>query len=278
VSVDNPAFRYSSDVRLNKRQLRLRYSYVALRDHVALEDLDKYLADRADMEKDLGYRLTKKLNAASDPGDYAIAPLPLFVLLAALAGGAFLALRIYRLDVRSRAVPAGNANPQGIRGWLVLPALQVVLLPFALIWLLGVSCLYVRSSVWGGIVQLAAPEASVWVRWALLAGFGAMGALLPIAIASALLFFRKRTAAPVVFVAVMFATLVFSTLLEGVFTYAGLDDSAPRRTFWAETARDTLACAVWCAYMIRSRRVRATFVTRRPPRIFRFVPTRRTLI
>src|SRR5207245_1516765 len=59
VSVDNPAFRYGSDLRIEKNQLRVRYSYVALKDHVPVAELAKYIADRARVNDDLGYQLTK---------------------------------------------------------------------------------------------------------------------------------------------------------------------------------------------------------------------------
>ena len=45
--------------------------------------------------------------------------------------------------------------------------------------------------------------------------------------------------------------------------YTGLDDTTPPQKFWAQTARDTLTTLLWCAYLLKSKRVRATFVKRR---------------
>ncbi len=262
VSVDNPAFRYGSDLRIEKNQLRVRYSYVALKDHVPVAELAKYIADRARVNDDLGYQLTKG-TTAKGLADYAIAPLPLVVLLIALAGGSFLAIRIHRFDPPANSQSLERGAPTGIRGWLLLPALNALALPLVVTWLLGAFSLYVRSDVWIGIVSVVGPDARSWIRLALLGCLGATGALFPITVAAALLFFKKRTSAPVVFIAILFGTLVLAGIVDGGLIYTGLDDTTPPQKFWAQTARDTLTTLLWCAYLLKSKRVRATFVKRR---------------
>ena len=262
VHIDNPAFRYGSEIRTDKNQLHARYYYVALKDHVPVEQLPKYLSDRTGMHDDLGYRLTNP-TAATDLSDYAIAPLPFAVLLLALAGGVFLAVRVYRFDPPPR-LSAEPGSPEGIRGWLLLPALNAMAMPLITTYLMGAFFLYVRSDVWTGIVETATPDARGWVRWALLICFGFTGALLPVTIAGVLLFFRKRTSAPFVLMALWFGSVTIGGATQSIFLWSGLDDTTKPEKLWTDVVRDTLSALVWSAYLLKSQRVRATFVRRRP--------------
>jgi hypothetical protein len=141
------------------------------------------------------------------------------------------------LEYGGRAVVAEGANettvrtgPVGIRGWLLLPALVTVLSPLQSLFL-----------VFGPTVQ-------PWVNRPfgvvlLLAGLAGFATLLD-----------KKVIYPLIFITMMSLRMLFSVVLVAIDTLKG---GAP----WGYDLLigEILVGAILIAYMLRSKRVRATF-------------------
>jgi phosphotransferase system glucose/maltose/N-acetylglucosamine-specific IIC component len=163
----------------------------------------------------------------------------------------------------------------GIGGWLVLPAIGVVLAPLMVIYLLI-----------QGVIGLGQLEAITrtgldipikGMRTATVIELLVNSMLLIFAIILAVQFFRKRSVVPALYITFLFANMVFgvldyilaeSTLTEFMTTAAAetgdkgllkeLDDI--KLECIQLIMRSTLACAIWVPYFLRSKRVKATFI------------------
>jgi hypothetical protein len=258
-SVDNPAFRYFSEVRYSDRTLHLAYRYEALADHVPIDALPRFEADRARAYEDMGYVLTTF--GGFSAGDLAIAPLPLFAMLGAFALAVWGAVRFgYRYDPEPRAAPANS--PVGIRGWLVLPAIAVVLSPIFVGALMVIWTPFMEAGVWRNLPTVVAEGYESSARYGVAVIGAAVSALAVASVLVLVLFFKKRSSLPRFYIAMTWIMLVFGTALGAWAIMMGLDTETPWARLIGETTRDVLVSAVWTAYMLSSRRVAATFVRR----------------
>jgi transglutaminase-like putative cysteine protease len=261
--VDNPAFRYRGSVRYAANTLTLDYEYQALDDHVPAAAVAQFELDRARMYGDLGYSLTYNPALASGIPT-AVAPLPMVVLLLGIGGSIWAAVTLgFRYDPEPKRVD--ERAPVGIRGWLLLPALHIVLSPFIVGWVLLEWLPFLGAELWSALPGVVAEPYSGSVRALVLAFWLLSIGLLAASVLLVWLFFTKRTSAPVFYIAVQWGALVVFTVFVIWGIAADLDMETDPARFTAETLRDTLVAAIWTAYMLSSRRVKATFVRRRRP-------------
>jgi transglutaminase-like putative cysteine protease len=250
VRVDNPAFRYESDVAYSGSKVELRYEYEALKEEVAPAALPKYLADRKAFDDDVGYTLRQDRTIKQQ---FIITPKRrpdrwvTFVFLV-VTGVALWRLRPLAHWNPAPHVPQIGA-PRGIRGWLILPAIGTALGPLMTIdlFMYKVASMPIGNG-WTAPVQvaLAATTATLFVAQAYLVS----------------LFFRRRTSAPKLYIATAWLAVVCSAAVNAwiVSTQnmganaAAIFGYRPGRS-WIE-----LALALFVTlYLWRSQRVRATF-------------------
>lgn len=257
VEVRNPAFLYRSRVNYGNGRLDIDYDYTALADHVELSALKQYQEDRRRLFEDLGYRLSK--DPRVEARGYAIAPVPLLVLVAALLGGGWLAARwAYRYDPRPMTVTDEGA-PVGLGGWLALLSLGVCVAPLISLWVMSIWCRYVEANVWDGLSMVASSGYRGWVHPVTLAiialsSFDLIGHILLLN-----LFFKRRTSAPALLVILQWLGIALGWGVVIFFNASGLyKQPVPTPNVLA----DGFWSVFWTIYMFRSQRVRATFTRR----------------
>ncbi|MBD3342378.1 MAG: DUF2569 family protein [Candidatus Lokiarchaeota archaeon] len=154
---------------------------------------------------------------------------------------------------KDKELPQGNKSEsfvdpelRGIGGWLVLPAIGLIVMP-----IVGFGALIMSFSLFPEVVA---------------AGYGDMYAmelvanagLLVFAIYAATWFFKKKSNAPSVIIRFLWFSIGLSILLLIIEILAKADE------FAAETAlqlfRDIIAAVIWIPYFSVSKRVKATFV------------------
>ena len=262
VKVENPAFRYRGQVAYSAHKLTLTYVYTSLTDTVEPAALEKYIEDRQKVYDDLGYKLTWPIAAKAERAQFSVAPVPFLALVIALALGIWTSLRwIVAYDPEPPEMPTDA--PVGIRGWLLLPALQVALLPLVLAVSAVVWARFVGSELWSGLPDSVIPEFRAYAKPGLLAVLAAQVVLCCWTATAAVLFFRKRSSAPKVLIASMW-TSEFAT--SGVLAFAGMagfEKDFSYGHFFASIARDLFGIILWTSYMLHSKRVQATFRVRR---------------
>lgn len=154
-----------------------------------------------------------------------------------------------------------EANLKGLGGWLILVGLGLVLAPIRLILDIGPHAdVYFSTATWQ---NLAMPRGDGYhplygplLVMELLGNMTLLAAML-LAIA---LFFSKRALFPKVFIVLALFSLVFlvgdAILGEAIPAIAEQEDSESQRLI----SRAAFNCLIWIPYMIRSKRVRFTFV------------------
>lgn len=264
VTIENPAFRYHGTVEYAARTVTVKYEYEALKDEVAPKELARYLTDRKRFYDDIGYRLTKDEGGASAARPFSIAPVPLVAMLLALALGAWVGWRwLFRFD--PEPAPVRPDAPSGIRGWLLVPALSAVATPLVLVFSVMIWGQFIGADVWHALPDRVAPAFRGTVHAALLLILASQALLMCWGIVLAILFFRKRSSVPRVFVTYLWAVTVTSVALQAYIGMAGLDDEYSLPKLMGESAGDVFFAVVWTAYFARSSRVAATFRGRLRP-------------
>jgi hypothetical protein len=184
------------------------------------------------------------------------------VSLVALCGVLFAigAIFVYRFEPKGIApVPAPEVEPR-IGGWLVLLGLNVILAPITmLVFLVKSGSSVLTAQFWSA---LTTPEFETYrpvVAFASMGEIIAREALVAYLAVVALLFLGKRRSFRFHFVvgAVLGASYVVADALLGV----GLHVTAEaQKEGWYASLRAVIWAAVWCPYVMRSDRVRRTFV------------------
>ena len=258
VTVENPAFRYQSDVRYADRTLEVSFEYQALADHVTLEQLPQYEIDRARFYDDTGYSLTYDTGFGERTS---LAPAPLIAMLAAFVLSAWIAIRWgYRYDPEPREPVPGA--PSGIRGWLLLPALAVVIGPFVFGWLIYAWAPFLDEDMWRALPTVVAKGYGGSAQYVLMAILSVGVAAVVGALLIAILFFSKRTSVPTFYIAWCWTAFMFALMVWGAVVLWELDTESTGAEFVRETMRDVLSAIIWTFYMLKSKRVKATFVNR----------------
>lgn len=264
VAIKNPAFRYRGVVEYDARKVTVKYEYEALKDEVAPQELARYLADRKRFYDDIGYRLTKDGRGVAASKPFAIAPVPLVAMLLALALGAWTAWRLlFRYD--PEPAPVRPDARSGIRGWLLVPALSVVATPLVLVFSVMVWGQFIGADVWHALPDRVAPAFRGSVHAALLLILASQAVLMCWGIVLAILFFRKRSSVPRVFVTYVWVVTAISVVLQAYIGTAGLDDEYSLAKLTGESAVNVFFASVWTACFVRSSRVAATFRERLRP-------------
>lgn len=283
----NAAFELKVDQRVSGRSAMLVYDYRSLAAEVAVADVPGVQESVRDLDPYLGFELTwDEADGAGGPSRVVLA-----VGLGALAAAAAAAVFVYRRAARPaegavdaeivapaaaspeasppRAdLPATAAattgldggGPRGIGGWLVLVAIGLVARPVVSVVSLVRMAPALSAEAWAG---LTAPGGSAFhPLWAplLLFEVAANVALAVADVLLAVLFFQRRRAFPRGFIALLVAQVVVA-LVDLAGTAAVPGDGAGSSAAQVRLVVSTLvASAVWIAYLLRSRRVKLTFV------------------
>ena len=140
---------------------------------------------------------------------------------------------------------ASSRKPAGIEGWLLLPAIGLVLAPIK-----GAVMLFIT---WR-LVQLVQPELArdprFWISGLL------DGAVIVALLGVSIVFFKKRRAAVSAMIALMVA-LVVTDLVQAALSAAMLKGAEPAQPVMP--VRQFIYAAIWIPYFRRSARVRNTF-------------------
>jgi uncharacterized protein DUF2569 len=143
----------------------------------------------------------------------------------------------------------GPRTPSGIGGWLILPAIGLVLSPLIII-----GGLLVAFKIWTesiGALELDYPGAYVAITAQLIMG----GAFLCFFLYVAARFFTKKKSVPTLMIALLVINLVLAVITNVLYASV-FRESADIK----EITRAILLCAVWIPYFRLSKRVKATFV------------------
>jgi len=245
----------------------LRYELRTLVGEIGPEQVQSYLERRQEAEDRLGDTLRHRVGDGGWPGNvnWGMVALALVSLGAVAAGGVWLCTaRRFRAPPGGPAPVPVDAGPQGLRGWLLLVGVGVVLSPFRFIVdFTGTAASYFSSAVW---LETATPQGEAYhpLYGPLLMFEMVVNVLLiGLSVVACYLYFARRRLFPRIYITLLLAStsvLILDEVLGGhVISAAGLDagaDADSTKAIWG----GILGCAIWCPYMLKSRRVKSTFL------------------
>ena len=177
--------------------------------------------------------------------------------LLAMTVGIVASLRLYRWDP---AAPRTSGDPKlaGIGGWLILPAIGVVLGPPVAAIMVWATMHNVDAASWQALTTPGSNE--YHALWAPVLLFELMGATLLGALSALLLvlFFKRRRSTPAVYIGVSIAA-VLHELGSVIFLHALPVEAGDRMQGIGSLAGSALVTLLWCGYFLQSGRVEATF-------------------
>lgn len=241
------------------KKLTLTYEWNSRSDHVPVEGLRTHIAKLTEIREHTGYTLThtdaKQPAATGFSLNWRTTAFTLCVV------GAFIWYGWWLYHRPLEAPPLiEHRQFRGLGGWLVLPAISLVVRPFYVLAQLGQSAdSYYGERVWSALMT---PGTTAYQpALAALVAFEAVGnvALLMLSILTAVFFFRQKRQAP----RLMIALLAYHPLLQILdwvaCSFVELPDRSGQDGTLALFFQGLVVAAIWIPYFVQSRRVRATF-------------------
>ncbi len=267
----NKYFDFSQEIAGSGRDATVSTRYKTLRDHVPLQDLEKYSTAAETVYGSLGYVFTYDKGAGESVGFLqrilGLWPM-LLTTIAFLYVGFIVSLGLW-LIARNQPkahCPSGTRHLDGLSGWLALVGVGIFLSPFAYLWSLIQLFLpfFQNSNLWGHFTQNGGAFYSPFWMPLFLFECAANSVLIALCLLQIVLFLKKRRIFPVFFSALtvlaVTAAIIDQCLLgliprEILTTEMQAESQQSVVALW----RSLISAAIWIPYMFCSRRARATF-------------------
>jgi transglutaminase-like putative cysteine protease len=259
VTLRDPAFEYRSKVKYHGGKLELAYDLRNMSDHVPVSDLKRFLSRLDKAHDDAYYTLTDNDTPAAASTVTLLRPKArttgpsLEMLVAAGLGLGFGLLALFELRRSQwRLPPAEPDAPAGLGGWLLLPLIGVCLAPFGALFMVWKFFLNI-----GGAAAFSKLEESM--QYVLLLEFVFVCVMLVLSVYCVWALFRRDRRFPYAFIFLVVTSIaVIGTDVIGLHM---ADDRAQLRISQLSLVLQTFSGGILIAYMLMSRRARATFVT-----------------
>jgi hypothetical protein len=263
--IDDPAFHFEQSTTVDGSRLVIVDHYQALADEVPAQDMPRYIGNLVRARTIVGYELawsnqaaTSKVTTATPSGfDHMNWPL---VLLALVSFGfwTWLAITTYRYD----PAPSNECDKRwiGIGGWLLLPTLGLAFRPLMygknLSNLTGIMDIdrWSQLTIYGGHAYNA-----LWAPLLLLQLINNSGQFV-FSLLLLLLLLKRRSSFPRIVVWALLSGVAVHLVimsLERLIPTAKINPQAS-----IQDVTNLISTVFWSAYLLRSQRVKATFVTR----------------
>ncbi|MEO6926316.1 MAG: DUF3857 domain-containing protein [Rhodanobacter sp.] len=260
-TIDDPAFRFVQTVTKAGLHLIITDHFQTLTDEVSAGDMTRYLANLARARDIAGYQFSWGKPAAASKSASGMDRMNWSVAMLALG---MIGLFSWLAVVAFRYDPAPAHEPDmewaGIGGWLLLLAVVLALRPLvyasALVPLAGVM----SAETWSSLTTYGSSTYNAMWAPLLLFELAANLAQLVFSLLLLVLLFKRRSSFPrlavvlfVVAIVLPVGDLMLSGLMPGIKT-------TPDEI--SKAVGGALGVGIWVAYLLSSRRVKATFVRR----------------
>lgn len=258
-TISGPGFTYHSSVRYKGNTLTTEYLFKTLVDELPAAAVQEHARKLEAVRKDAYYYLSYAPDAVAAPKPFKLSMVMLFAIIGGIVGGGSLIRWLHRYENPRFPGPPAAGSPVGIGGWLVLPALGTIVTPLVIAFTFYAWRDYFNAAVWAG---LGAGQDPVLAHWGKIGMFVAILLSYVLFVAGVFLnylLFTKHRSFPAGYIAILWIGALWGALLQGSTVALGVDD----KSFGGAVIRDLVAAVLWTLYMIRSERVRATFVRTR---------------
>ena len=270
MSLEDPAFRYSSNIRFAAGKLQLDYDLRNTGDHVPVAALRPFLSRLDKAHDDAFYELYEEDKPAAAQGNADALPSLNLRLIGALVAGLGLGAAgwfVFR-RVAWRLPDAEPGAPRGLAGWLVLPVIGSVTAPFMLLY---VTVTWFKELGDPAIFYVLTTP----VQTVMLLEFLVVHLMLALTALVLWTLIRQDRRFPYLKVTMLLLSCASAILDTTALGLMGESVSAQFGSSLRTTIFALFSSALWVAYLMTSQRVRATFVngggedyrSRRVPRV-----------
>ncbi len=267
VDIDLPIFSYSRRAEGDgTATLTVEHHYESKVSHVAAAAMPAYVQAVNSARDAFGLELYwNPVVATGAAGDGEFSPNLLMFVIGIGGFFAFNALIFWWVRHRHRqppSLPNPGAEPVGLGGWLVLPAIGLVVSPIIFtVSLFGESAAAFDHEVWAALTTPGLETTNVPLAVLILVEVLADAALISLSLWCLVMFFRCDRVLPTLMrVYIVYALLYTIGDTVGLDVMDLFDDEVERVTAHAEIFRQAIYTAVWLPYFCVSKRVRNTFV------------------
>ncbi|MCX7033117.1 MAG: DUF3857 domain-containing protein [Arenimonas sp.] len=262
-TIRHRAFRYDhrSELKDEGRRIVMVDRYRSLADHVQPDELPDYMAKLKLTRDNLGLQVTWLPDAGEAGGGGFNWTLALLATVLLLLFTLF-ARAIYRHDPAGPSV-AQDPALEGIRGWLVLPAIGVCITPLVIVVELLMGLDGYALAEWNALATPGgAGYHALWVPLLLFELTSSL-ALLVLSVLVLVMFFQRRRRAPLLYLVMLGGSAASALVSLGVLSLIPGAVYAITTQDWKDMVRGLVAAAIWTPYFLLSRRVRSTFIRAR---------------
>jgi hypothetical protein len=261
-TIDSEFFKGVSAFKPENKAVQVEASFTVKTRGVPQEKVPQYVQDLRDFRQALGYTISYDPAALERNKVYRfnwyIAALGVAAVILSTAGAVYL----YRIPIPPVPVPETLQSLSGLSGWLIIVAFGLCLRPvMQLVGFVRAYQIYFDARVWENLTR---HDSNGYLPW-----FGTLCsieivcqiALLVVGGFLLVTFFKKRRIFPRIFVGYLVGLLVFNVADQLAVYWLQDRDLSFGKEFY-QLAGYSL---IWIPYMLRSQRVRATFVNGREP-------------
>lgn len=261
-AVDDAFQQFAYEARVKGSSLFLTFDYRTKTNSVPVEKVEDYVSNLRLIQSDAFYGI--RFPTSPTAFGWARINWPIAILALITAGVVLFASVTYYRRQSSVTVPTlpdlNRAGPAGLRGWLLLVGVNVVLLPLLCIGTIFQIAPAFFTETWH---TLTSPQnAEYHPLWGALLIGELIGNMVQLGIAGLMipLFFKRKIAFPRVYIAFLIFNMCFVLADLGAMhlipaTANDINQKDHRGAF-----RATFGAVIWCSYMRKSVRVRNTFV------------------
>ena len=262
--IEDEAMLFASNVAYRDRHLTLVYEFQTKKDHLQAMEVKEHIAKLKQIRNDLGYTIyIPKSESVAQPEvstqsiNWTFLMLTLFVFALAVIS----AVKIYHYDPVEPIIKASSRlDLQGIGGWLILIAISLAIQPLRLAWQIATLWIENPPQVWNNLT-VPGSDGYHWL-WqpVLMFELSANICWFVFALLMLVLFFKKRQSFPNIYMIYLFATLALN--LVDYFIADGLPAAADKAdtSYQKEIIRYGVNVCIWSFYLMKSKRVKNTFV------------------
>jgi transglutaminase-like putative cysteine protease len=255
VYITGDGFEYRATFSSQNRQVRLVYEYRRTKEYIEPEDVAGFVTKHDRIQRNLSYYLFR----GSPVSAFRLSWAMLTLAILCTAGSVWGARKLYtNFDPEPKIEVT---EPIQIRGWLILPAVGLVLTP---LW-------YLADFADVGVYFDAESFSATGFSFAALLVFELIFNIVTVVFWGLVTwtFFQRRTSAPVfymAYLAIIVVWLVIDTILANQLLPKELRADPEYEEAFGEIVRSILAAVIWIPYFRASKRVARTFIARSPCR------------
>lgn len=267
-NIISDAFIYKNKIQYKEKHLTLSYQFMTLQDYLLPEDVTEYTRKINTVKDDLSYVVYKKIGTDSDSNstpsvsfntdelNWPILVLGILLTIIYIAIAIF--LFNYKPNKPKEEIEQSNNDLAGIGGWLILPAIFVLIQPFRVIYdMYGTLDAYAINT-WTLLTTTSDFYNALWAPYLLLA-LASNLALIVFGFLILVMFYATKKGFPRIYISFMILSLVIHTLdlLGANMIPAAASELTSKDTF--DLIKQYIVSIIWISYFLVSKRVRATF-------------------